>query len=215
MTKPKNCSKFLQLQMQLRPPFLRTLNATVISVHAGGESDLDKPEQRSITVELDGIVGDRHRGHTRKTWVADKQPKGTLRRNERHWSAVSDEELTEITRAMDLRYPLLPSTLGANLCIQGVEEFSRLPKGTLLRFPSGAELSVEEYNPPCHEMGEKLAATNETLSGEPLSSTAFSNAARLLRGLVGIVEVPGDIFPGDEVEIVLYEHPGWLERSAG
>lgn len=194
---------------------MQILNATVISVHAGDDSELDKPEQRSITVDFDGIVGDRHRGHTRRTWVADKQPKGTLRRNERHWSAVSGEELAEITRAMDLRYPLFPSMLGANLCVQGVEEFSRLPKGTILRFPSGAELSVEEYNPPCHEMGKKLAAANETMAGERLSSTAFSNAARLLRGLVGIVEVPGDIFPGDEVEIVVYEHPGWLERSAG
>jgi len=64
-------------------------------------------------------------------------------------------------------------------------------------------------------MGEKLAATHETASGEPLSTKAFSNAARLLRGLVGIVEVPGEILPGDEVEIALYEHPSWLERSAG
>lgn len=191
-----------------------TLKALVVSVHAGSKDVLEKPEQPSIRVEIDGVVGDRHRGPTRKAWAGDKQPKGTLRRNERHWSAVSLEELQEITRAMDLRYPLLPSTLAANLCIQGVPEFSRLPKGTLLKFPSGAELCVEEYNPPCHDMGRELAATQETNSGEPLSTTLFSNAARLTRGLVGIVEVPGDIFPGDEVEVVLYEHPGWLERSA-
>lgn len=183
-------------------------------MHAGSRDLLEKPEQGSIRVELDGIVGDRHRGHTRKAWAGDKQAKGTLRRNERHWSAVSHEELQEIARAMDLRYPLLPSTLAANLCIQGVPQFSRLPKGTLFKFPSGAELSVEEYNPPCHEMGKELAATQETNSGEPLSTTSFSNAARLTRGLVGIVEVPGDIYPGDEVEVVMYEHPSWLERSA-
>ncbi len=192
---------------------METLKAIVVSVHAGSRDLLEKPEQPSIRVELDGIVGDRHRGHTRKAWAGDKQPKGTLRRNERHWSAVSHEELQEITRAMDLRYPLLPSTLAANLCIQGVPQFSRLPKGTLLKFPSGAELSVEEYNPPCHAMGKELAATQETNSGEPLSTTLFSNAARLTRGLVGIVEVPGEICPGDEVEVVLYEHPSWLERS--
>ena len=189
------------------------LTAKVVSVHAGDKDLLEKPERPSIRVELDGVIGDRHRGHMRKAWAGDKQPKGTLRRNERHWSAVSHEELQQITRAMDLRYPLLPSTLGANLCIQGVPQFSRLPKGTLFRFPSGAELCVEEYNPPCHDMGRELAATQETNSGKPLSTTAFSDAARLTRGLVGVVEVPGEIFPGDEVEIVLYEHPGWLERS--
>ncbi len=194
---------------------MEILKATVVSVHAGSKDLLEKPEQPSIRVELDGIVDDRHRGHSRKAFAGDKQPKGTLRRNERHWSAVSYEELQEITRSMDLRYPLLPSTLAANLCIQGIPGFSRLPKGTLLKFPSRAELSVEEYNPPCHEMGKELAATQETNSGEPLSTTAFSNAARLTRGLVGVVEVPGEIFPGDEVEVLVYEHPTWLERSAG
>ncbi len=192
---------------------MQILNATVLSVHAGAEDELEKPEQPSIAVELDGIVGDRHRGPTRRALVGDKQPKGTLRRNERQWSAVSIEELEQITREMDLRYPLLPATLGANLCIQGVPEFSRLPKGTILKFPSGAELCVEEYNPPCHELGERPAATQETNSGEALSTTVFSNAARLLRGLVGVVEVPGEIFPGDEVRIVVYEHPSWLQRE--
>lgn len=114
---------------------------------------------------------------------------------------------------MDLRHPLLPSTLGANLCIQGVSQFSRLPKGTLLKFPSGAELVVEEYNPPCLDMGTRLATMHETRSGEELSATAFSNAARLQRGLVGVVEVPGEIHSGDEVRIEVYEHPAWLKRS--
>ena len=182
-------------------------------MHAGAEDELEKPEQPSITVDLDGVADDRHRGLSRRAFVGDKQPKGTLRRNERQWSAVSLEELEEITNAMDLRFPLLPSTLGANLCLQGVAEFSRLPKGTILKFPSGAELCVEEYNPPCHDMGKRLAATQETNSGEALSTTMFSNPARLTRGLVGVVEVPGDIFPGDEVKIVVYEHPSWLQRE--
>jgi len=186
----------------------------VVSVHAKSGAGLEKLDQPSIELELDGIVGDRHRSLARKTWPGDKQPVGTLRRNERHWSAVSLEELHEITEAMDLRYPLLASTLGANLCIQGVSEFSRLPKGTIFKFPSGAELSVEEYNPPCHDMGKRLAGALQTNSGKALTSTAFSNAARLLRGLVGVVEVPGEVFPGDEVTIVVYEHPGWLQRAA-
>lgn len=191
---------------------MQTITAKVLSVHAGQDDDKSKPDLPSIRVELDGVVGDRHRSASRKTWAGDKQPKGTVRRNERGWSAVSLEELREISTAMDLRHPLLPSTLGANLCIQGVSQFSRLPKGTLLKFPSGAELVVEEYNPPCLDMGARLAAMHETRSGKELSSTAFSNAARLLRGLVGVVDVPGEIASGDEVTIEVYEHPAWLER---
>jgi MOSC domain-containing protein YiiM len=189
---------------------MQKLTAKVLSVHAGSNEDKSKPDLPSIRVELDGVVGDKHRSLSRTTWAGDKQPKGTVRRNERQWSAVSLHELRQITRALDLREPLLPSTLGANLCMKGVEQLSRLPKGTLLKFPSGAELCVEEYNPPCLDMGTRLTEKHQTTSGEALTTTAFSNAARLLRGIVGVVEVPGDIFPGDEVTIEVYEPPRWL-----
>ena len=189
------------------------LIATVVSVHAGSNDDMSKEEQSSIEVELEGIVGDAHRSYSRKTWAGDKQPEGTVRRNERQWSAVSVEELAEIQESMGLTESPTPTELGANLCLSGVSQLSRLPKGTVLKFPSGAELIVEEYNPPCHEMGKKLAGIHTTRSGEHLSSTAFSKAAKLNRGLVGVVEVTGLINAGDEVQIELYETPSWLIRS--
>lgn len=191
------------------------VKATVLSVHAGSNDDLSKQQLPSIQAELDGIVGDRHRSYFRKAWAGDKQPTGTVRRNERQWSAVSVEELAEIQKDMGLENPLTAESLGANLCISGLPGLSRLPKGTLLQFPSGAELIVEEYNPPCHEMGQKLADLHASSSGEPLSSTAFSKAAKLSRGVVGVVEVAGAINEGDEVTVVLYETPKWLLRSSG
>jgi len=193
---------------------MKTITAAVVSVHAGGSDQLSKDEQSSIIVELDGVVGDRHRSYSRETWAGDKQPKGTVRRNERQWSAVSVEELAEIQEAMDLTEPLTATTLGANLCFEGIAELSRLPKGTIMRFPSGAELMVAEYNPPCLDMGTKLAETMQTRSGTPLENTKFSKASKLLRGVVGVVEVAGIINPGDEVEVILYEHPSWLARAA-
>ncbi|MGI9263253.1 MAG: MOSC domain-containing protein, partial [Woeseiaceae bacterium] len=104
--------------------------------------------------------------------------------------------------------------LGANICLSGVPELSRLPKGTILRFPSGAELVVEEYNPPCRDMSKKIAGLYTMHSGESPSLTAFSKAAKLSRGVVGVVEVPGPISAGDEVLVVIYEAPAWLRRSA-
>ena len=174
---------------------------------------MSKDERPSIQVELDGVVGDAHRSLSRQCWSGDKQPEGTVRRNERQWSVVSVEELAAIHETMDLTDAPTPTELGANLCLSGVRDLSRLPKGTGLKFPSGAELIVEEYNPPCHEMGKKLASTHTTRSGEPLSSTAFSKAAKLCRGLVGVVEVSGVINAGDEVQIKIYETPSWLIRS--
>jgi len=191
---------------------VRKLVARVVSVHAGSNDDLSKEERPTIQVELDGIVGDRHRSYLRETWPGDKQPEGTIRRNERQWSAVSLEELAELTDTLDLSEPLSPATLGANLCLEGIRELSRLPKGTLLKFPSGAELSVEEYNPPCHDMGKQLAAKYTTGSGRPLRSTAFSKAAKLTRGVVGVVEAAGTISAGDDVTVEIYEAPP-LARS--
>ena len=190
------------------------LSARVVSVHAGTNDDMSKEEHASIEVALDGIVGDAHRSYVRKTWAGDKQPEGTLRRNERQWSAVSVEELAAIQEAMGLTAAPTATELGANLCLSGIRDLSRLPKGTVLRFPSGAELIVEEYNPPCHDMGKKLAGSHTTQSGKPLSSTAFSKAAKLTRGIVGVVEVPGLISAGDEVQVELYETPSWLLRPS-
>lgn len=190
------------------------LSARVESVHAGSNDDLSKEKHPSIQVEFDGIVGDRHRSAHRETWQGDKQPAGTIRRNERQWSAVSVEELAEISTAMDLRDELTAACLGANLCLSGVPELSRLPKGSLLKFPSGAELVVEEFNPPCQDMSKKIAGLHSKRSGEALSPTAFSKAAKLSRGVVGVVEVPGSISAGDEVEVSVYATPAWLQRSA-
>jgi len=189
-------------------------NGRVVSVHAGKNEDLSKDASASIQLELDGVVGDRHRSHSRTAWAGDKQKEGTLRRNERQWSAVSVEELAEISAAMNLVEPLTAGRLGANLCIEGVNELSRLPKGTTLEFPSGAVLVVEEYNPPCHDMGKLLAEECATKTGDELPTTAFSTAAKLTRGIVGVVDVPGAINAGDIVEVGIYEAPAWLRRSS-
>ena len=187
--------------------------ATVESVHAGLDDSLGKEEKGSIQVELDGVVGDRHRSFSRENWDGDKQAKGVVRRNERQWSAVSVEELAEIGAALDITQSLTAASLGANLCISGIHQLSRLPKGSILKFPSGAELIVEEYNPPCHDMGKKIAAEYTTSSGDELSSSAFSKAAKLTRGIVGVVDVPGQIQAGDTVQVEVYETPSWLTRS--
>ena len=191
---------------------VKPIVARVVSVHAGSNDDLSKDEHSNIQVELDGVVGDRHQSYDRQTWQGDKQPKGTVRRNERQWSAVSVEELAGIQDAMDLNEALTATCLGANLCLAGVNELSRLPKGTLLKFPSGAVLMVEEYNPPCQEMGGKLASKYTTRSGEPLSPSAFPKAATHTRGVVGVVDVAGTISAGDEVTILIYEMPAWLAQ---
>lgn len=193
---------------------MKSITAVVESVYVGSPAidDLAKQSCTSLELNLDGIVGDRHRGQSRQAWEHDKQPEGTARRNERLWSAVSVEELKEINEAMDLNQPLTPADIGANICFKGIPNLSQLAKGTTLKFASGAELIVEEYNPPCLDMGTKLAGLYTDKAGQQIANTAFSQAAKFIRGLVGVVEVVGVIRAGDEVVVTPYQTPIWIER---
>jgi hypothetical protein len=179
----------------------------LVSVHIGKENDLAKIAQSSVQAELDGFVGDRHKGFSRVAYEGDTEPPGTVRRNNRQWSGVSVEELVMIQERMELSEPLSAETVGANICVTGIPDFSRLAKGTRLIFPSGATLIVEDYNPPCTDMSEKIAALHTTKSGEPIGRMAFCKHAKRIRGVVGSIDVPGVIKSGDEVAVQIYKAP--------
>ncbi len=177
-----------------------------------GHPDTETMGKRALStaeVALDGFVGDKHQGHTRGVWEGDKDPEGTIRRNERQWSGISSEELDRITRELDLSEPITASVLAVNVCVTGIEGFSQLPGGSRLVFPSGAVLVVEEYNPPCIGMSENISRLVTTRSGKPLSKGAFSKAARGLRGVAGVVDVAGVINVGDEIVIEFFEVPNY------
>lgn len=186
---------------------MKSIIASVISVHSGNHDDLHKDALESVEVDAEGFLGDKHRGFTRVAWQGDKDPQGTVRRNERQWSGVSTEELALISRRMGLGRPLEATTLGANLCVEGIPEFSQLPAGTRLRFPSGAVLVVEEANPPCADMGAEISAAYTTSSGERAVGKMFAKYAIGLRGVVGVVDVPGQIRTGDRVKFVIPNRP--------
>ena len=173
--------------------------AKLLSLHSGHNEDLSKDPHDSMLVALDGFPADKHAGFVRIAASWDPEPTGSTRRNERQWSGVSSEELAIIAGKMDLAEPLDPRTLGANVCLEGVPDFSQLPKGSKLIFPSGAVLSVEEDNPPCAEMGERIAEVHTANSGGPVAGKFFPKHAMGLRGVVGVVDVPGVINVGDRV----------------
>jgi hypothetical protein len=105
---------------------------------------------------------------------------------------------------MDFKEPLEPGTLGANICLEGFPNFSQLPKGSKLIFPSGAVLLVEEGNPPCAEMGARIAKVFSTNSGQPVEGKFFPKHAMGLRGVIGVVDVAGVISVGDRVIVRPY-----------
>ena len=185
--------------------YSKTFDAKLVSVHVGKTVEFIKESIGTAQIELDGFVGDKHRSHMRGIYEGEAYPPGTIRRNNRQWSAVSIEELKIISQTMELAEDLTARILGANLCFNDIPELSQLPKGSKLTFPSGATLIVEEYNPPCHDMSEEISKTRKTKSGDYPGKLDFLKAAKKLRGLVGIVDVAGEINEGDIVKVQVFD----------
>ena len=190
---------------------MKEFKAKLVSVHSGDNKDLSKAANQSLEVKADGFVDDKHNGFTRLAAEWDPEPTGTVRRNERQWSGVSLEELAVIQQKMNLTEPLAASTLGANICVEGIPDFSRLPKGSKLIFPSAAVLIVEEENPPCVDMGRRIEGAYTTNSGDPVTGKMFPKQALHLRGVVGMVDIAGLINSGDEIIVRVYESRPWGE----
>ena len=182
----------------------KEVTGSIFSIHVGNNEDMSKQSTQSIFVELDGFPNDKHQGYSRTAFEGESVPEGTIRRNDRQWSAVSIEELRIIEKSMQLSTPLLPSVLGANLCFQGIPDFSQLSKGTQIFFPSGVVLMVEEYNPPCQYMSEQIAKIYSKINGGVVKNTDFSKASRKLRGLVGVIDVEGEIHCEDKATVKIF-----------
>ena len=190
---------------------MEPLHGTVASLFLGATGTLSKAPRRSLEFAFDGIVGDRHRGLTRKAWEqTDKQPGGTERRNERQWSAVAQEYLDQVSQALSLAIALSAGDVAVNLSISGIPDFSRLPRGTILTFDGGVVLMVEEYNPPCSRMSQYVSECHEATTGVDLGEADFIEASKFSRGLVGVVEVPGMVSVGEGVSVAPEVLPKWL-----
>ncbi|MDC0709904.1 MOSC domain-containing protein [Stigmatella sp. ncwal1] len=151
-------------------------------------------------VSLEGFVGDRHAGLTRTSDVRTPWcPKGALVRNTRQVSLVSTEELALIAAALEV--PRVEAAwLGANLELAGVPRLTHLPPGTRLFFPEEVILTMEGENTPCRKAGRALQPWYPDREG---LASRFVKAAHQRRGLVGWVDRPGVIRPGDPVRILL------------
>jgi hypothetical protein len=130
------------------------------------------------------------------------------------WLAISVEELRQISEDMELDGTLTPADITANLCFDGFDEISKLPKGSLLKFPSGLELVVEEFCAPCLDKGQKLRARYRKKDGSELGPGAFGKAAKVRRGALGVVNFPGVARVGDVVDIHVYAHPRHLALTS-
>jgi len=74
-------------------------------------------------------------------------------------------------------------------------------------------LLIEEYNPPCMGMSKNIAKIAQDKDGKRIEETLFIQVSKYTRGVVGVVEVPGIMTQGDEVEIFPYTEPKWIKNQ--
>ena len=161
-----------------------------------------------------GIRGDTHAG-ARLQDVRESElrkfgfPKGTEIANYREFSAVSLEEMGEVTKAMNLPERVPYGCLGENLVVSGIPKFTELPTGTMLFFQKNqaekrtAVLVVWAENLPCAWPGEAIQSKFPDIQG---LNRLFPRAAIGKRGVVGSVYVSGYIGKGDTVIAYVPRH---------
>lgn len=160
-------------------------------------SSLRSTALTSISLTFEGIEGDVHFGITRKAdgrtpWYE----RGTLIRNDRQVSLVSFEELAQVSARMGVNQ-IKPEWLGANLLVKGIPDLSQLPWKSRIVCSGGVVLSGLRENKPCIGPGKLIADEYH----QPELAKLFPTAAIHLRGLVAIIEKPGEISPGDTIHI--------------
>jgi hypothetical protein len=151
-----------------------------------------------LDLTFQGIEGDRHGGLTRKSggrepWYA----RGTPMRNERQLSLLSPDDMAAIASGLGIEQ-VMPEWIGGNLLIAGIADFTLLPPRTCLFFGGGVTIRIDGLNVPCRASGRAIAMHHPDRSN---LDTDFVKVARHLRGLVGWVEIPGNIRMGEAVEV--------------
>ncbi len=177
----------------------RRLTGTVTGCWIVEGEGVESTHREMLTLNLKGIVCDRHSGFTRYSGAREAPfyPIGTQIRNDRQVSLVSAEEMAEIQAALGVG-EILPGWLGANILIAGIPGFTALPATARLQFSRGTVLVVHHENYPCGAPGRVIGEQRPFLI-DPRSS--FKRAAAGRRGLVGWVERAGQIWLGDTVEV--------------
>ncbi len=202
----------LQLRLDGDPEILpgRKFSAKVAGVYAALGRSFETQAVDALALGFEGIEGDYHAGHTRKSGAREPWYKrGTVMRNERQLSIVAPDELAIVAARMGLA-DIRPEWIGANLLLEGIPRLSMLPSGTLLFFKGGVTLKIDAQNAPCRDAG-RAVAEGAGMADREAGTLLFPKAAKRLRGLVAWVEKPGSIRAGEEISVRVPEQ--WIYRT--
>lgn len=156
-----------------------------------------------------GPKGEAHAGLTRASdsRVVAQHAKGTEIRNVRQVSILSREDLEAIAAEMGLAR-VEPAWFGATMVVEGIPDFTLIPPASRLQDEaSGATLTVDMENLPCHLVSREIEAVR------PGHGRAFKPAAAGRRGVTAWVEREGAIALGARLRLHLPAQPAWPHRD--
>jgi hypothetical protein len=153
----------------------------------------------SVDVTFDGFVGDKHSGMTKLSDGRTKfYPRGTMIRNSRQISIISKEEIDETCKGLHIE-KILPEWMGANLLLSGIPNLTDLEPNVRLFFSSGAVLLITADNLPCATLTKEIV---DHIPSRPDLMEKLIPASMGKRGIVAVVELPGQIKKDDRVRVV-------------
>lgn len=161
-----------------------------------------------IALDLQGILGTRHYGFTRK--AGPREPwykRGMTMRSGRQITVVSREELAAIAAAMQID-AIAPEWIGANIVTAGIPHLTLLPPGTRIAFAE-ATIVVEAPNAPCKISGTAIARHLTPDAAPGGLDLAFPAKAKGLRGVVASVERAGTIRAGEAITVKVPPQTLW------
>ncbi|MEX0283483.1 MAG: MOSC domain-containing protein [Paracoccaceae bacterium] len=170
----------------------------------GGTDTLRSAPLQSLDLGFPGLSGARHEGMTRPACVRTKMlyPQGTEIRNVRQLTVLSGEEMDAIAAEIGLD-ALDPCTLGVNIVLRGIPDFTHVPPGSRLQAESGATLTVDMENLPCVYPAQEIEADS------PGHGDGFPKAAHGRRGVTAWVERPGALNVGDTLRLFIPAQRPW------
>ena len=189
-------------------PTKSTAKVTYLGYVNDREAALASDGVDTLQLTFGGFEAEAHGGLTRKSCsrVRDLYPRGTEIRNTRQLSIVSEEELRQIAATMGVE-KLEPQWLGASMVVSGLPNFTHIPPSTRLQAPSGATLTVDMENRPCH-LPAPVIDTHFPGQGK-----LFKSAAKGLRGVTAWVEREGPLYNGDILKVFIPDQPDWLGKK--
>ena len=168
-------------------------SGTVVGVSASESHSFSKHPQESITLLAGlGVLGDAHCGE--KVKHRSRVAKNPNQPNLRQVHLIHEELFQELA---EQGFAVEPSEIGENITTRGLE-LLKLPRGTRLHLGTSAVVEVAGLRNPCVQLDHFQKRLKEAVLGRADDGSLIRKA-----GIMGVVDVGGEVRCGDRISVEL------------